>query len=186
MQTSLRLEALRCAAFDACLAHLGGGRLTRTDGVTYLETDLPVDEATYRLALAGVRVMLCQRVPVPAAGLRPAIGLDLTPLDRSVAALDVIEVRSVPLGDASAALMRRRMPWPRGVNAARSVCRQLLREEDAVLTWRRVLWCSIASMRDARSRCRIRPVVFDHAALDRHPARWTYAGEGAIERWAFA
>jgi hypothetical protein len=185
VETSLRLEALRCAAFDSCLAHLGGGRLTRVDGATYLES-LHLEEATYRLALAGVRVTRCERVPAPAAGLRPAIGLDLTPLDRSVAALDVIEVRSVSLSDASATLMRRRMPWLRAANAARIACRQLLREEDAVLTWRRVLWCSIASLRDARSRCRIRPIVFDHAALDRHPPRWTYAGEGAIERWAFA
>ena len=186
MQTGVRLEALRCAAFDACLANLGGGRLTRTDGATYLETDLHLDEATYRLALAGVRATRCERVPLPGAGLRPAIGLDLTPLDGSVSAIDVIELRSVSLGDASAALMRRRMPWLRGANAARTACRQLLREEDAVLTWRRVLWCSIASLRDARSRCRVRPVVVDHAALDRHPPRWTYAGEGAIERWAFA
>ena len=186
METSLRLEALRRAAFDSSLAQLGGGRLTRTDGATYLETDLHLGEATYRLALAGVRVTRCERVPVPAAGLRPAIGLDLTPLDGSAAAIDVIEVRSVSLGDASAALLRRRVPWLPGANAARSACRQLLREEDAVLTWRRVIWCSIASMRDARSRCRLRPVVVDLAALDRHPPRWTYAGEGAIERWAFA
>ena len=185
MGTSLRLEVVKRAAFDARLARLGGGRLTRAEGVTYLEIDRLIDDATHQLALAGIRVVPCVRVPVPATGQRPAIALDLAPLDRAFPALDVVEVRWVSLGEASAALMRRRLPWLPGPRVARTACRRLLRDEDAVLAWRRVVWCSVASMREARSRLRVRAVVFDHAALERHAARWTYASDGAIERWAF-
>lgn len=183
--TSLRLEAIQRTAFDARLAHLGGGRLTRAAGITYLSTDSPIEAATYQLALAGVRIAPCVGVPAPATGLRPAIALDLVPLDRVSPVLDVVDARWVSLGEASAVLLRHRVPWSRG-RAARDACRRLLRDEDAVLAWRRVLWCSIASMREIRSRLHFRPVVFDRAALDRHPLRWTYASDGAIERWAFA
>jgi len=62
----------------------------------------------------------------------------------------------------------------------------LLREEDTVIGWRRIVWCSVAAMRAARARIRLRPVVFDRAALDRPALRWTYARDGAIECWAFA
>lgn len=185
VETSLRLEAVRRTAFDARLARLGGGRLTRAAAVTYLESDRGIDDATYQLALAGIRVSPCSRVPSPVSGLRPAIALDLVPLDGAFQAVDVVELRQIPLSEASAALMERRLPWLRRSRAARDACLRLLREEDAVLGWRRIVWCSVASMRGARARVRLRPVVFDPAAVDRHPLRWTYVSDGAIERWAF-
>jgi len=183
--TGLRLESVDPTGFDARLARLGGGRLTRAERITYLEVDGGIEDATHQLAFAGVRVAPCERVPVPATALRPAIALDLATLDGGIAALDVVDVRWVSLGDASAALMRRRLPWLRSSQAARAACRRLLHDEDAVLAWRRVVWCSVASLREARARFRVRPVVFDKAALDLHTRRWTYASDGAIERWAF-
>jgi hypothetical protein len=185
VESSLRLEAVTRTALDAGLARLGGGRLTRVEGVTYLETDRPIEDATYHLALAGIRVAPCARIPVAATGLHPAIALDLAPLERATPGIDVVEVRRVPLGDASAALMRRRLSWLRSSHEARDACRRLLHDEDAVLAWRRVVWCTIGSLHEARSRARLRPVVFDRSALDRHPARWAYVTDGAIERWAF-
>jgi hypothetical protein len=185
VHTTLRLEAVRRSAFDTCLARLGGGRLTRAEGVTYLEIDSAVEDATYQLALAGIRGSWSS-VPGPETGLRPAIALDLKPLDAAFGALDVVELRRIPLSDASAVLLHRRLPWLQSSQAARDACLRLLREEDAVIGWRRVVWCSLAAWRVSRARIRLRPVVFDRAAVDRPTLRWTYVSDGAIGNWAFA
>ena len=172
------------SAFDARVAQLGGGRLTRAAGVTYLETDSDVDDATHQLALAGVRSSWSS-APSPRAGLRAAIALDLEPLAGVLDAVDVVELRRIPLGEASSMLMRRRMRWLPSSQAARDACLRLLREEDALIGWRRIVWCTVAVMRVARGGVRLRPVVFDRAAVDRQTLRWTYASEGAIGNWAF-
>ncbi len=182
---TVRLEAVRATAFDGQLARLGSGKLTRAAEGTYLETERGLDAALCQLSLAGVRVTPCAGVPVAAKELRPSIAFDLTPLDDALGAIDVIELRQVSLGEASAVLMRQRLPWLRPSRAARNRCRRLLRDEDAILAWRRIVWCSVASLRRARVRVRLRPVVFDHGAANRQPLRWTYASDGAIERWAF-
>jgi hypothetical protein len=151
----------------------------------YLEIDRGIEDATYQMALAGVRVSWCSGVPGPGPGLRPAVGFDLLPLSDDVQAIDIVEVRPIPLSDASAALMNRRLPWLGSSRAARSACRRLLRDEDAVMAWRRIVWCSVASLRAARARVRLRPIVFDRAAVGRQQLRWTYVNDGAIEHWAF-
>ena len=183
---SLHIEAIQGTAFDSRLACLGASRLTRAGSMTFLETDRDIADATYQLALAGVRVRHCSRVPVPGDGVRPAVGLDLAPLDAAFHAIDVIDVRPIPLSDASAVLLHRRVPWLASSRAARDACRRLLRGDDAVMGWRRIVWCSVASLRAARARTRLRPIVFDRAAVEREPLRWTYASLHAIEEWAFA
>lgn len=157
--------------------------MTRAEGVTYLESDRDVEDATHLLALAGVRSSRAS-VPSPATGLRPAIALHLEPLDAALGAIDVVELMPIPLSEASAALMRRRLPWLRRSQATLDACLRLLREEDAAIGWRRIVWCPVAAIRMARSRA-LRPVVFDRTAVDRQTLRWTYASAGAIERWAF-
>ena len=184
--TTVRLEAVRRVAFDCRLARLGAGRLTRSGNETHLEIDREIDEVTHELALAGVRVTCCLALPGLAAGLRPSIAFDLTPLGEGLQAIDVVEVRALPLSEASAALMRRRLPWLRGSRQSREACRRLLRDDDVVLGWRRIVWCPVASLRVARARVRLRPVVFDRDALSGRALQWTYANDGAIERWAFA
>ena len=186
MAMTLRVEAVHRAAFDCRLARLGAGRLTRSAHETYLETDRGLPEVTHELALAGVRVTPCHALPGTAIGFRPAIAFDLTPLGDGLQAIDVVEVRAVPLSEASAALMRRRLPWLRGSRQSREACRRLLRDEDAVLGWRRIVWCSVGSLRVARARIRLRPVVFDRDALAGRALHWTYANDAAIGRWAFA
>ena len=185
VETTLRLEAIRRTGFDARLARLGGGRLTRTDEAAYLQSDRGVDDVVRHLAFAGVRVALCSAVPWSLSALRPAIAFDLAPLDDALQVVDVVEVRQIHLRDASAALLHRRIPWLQHRQQARDACLRLLREEDAVLGWRRIVWGSVASLRAARARIRMRPVVFDTAAVERQPLQWTYATVGAIERWAF-
>ncbi len=184
--TTLRLEAVQRAGFDRRLARLGAGRLTRSARDTYLEIDRGPDEVIHELALAGVRGTRCLALPRQGAGYRPAIAFDLTPLGDGLQAIDVVEVREVPLSEASAALMRRRFPWLPGPRQSREACRSLLRDEDAVLGWRRVVWCSLDTLRVARARVRLRPVVFDGDALAGRALHWTYASDDAIERWAFA
>lgn len=181
--TSVRLEVVRRTAFDAGVARLGGGRFTRAGGITYLQTDAPLELTKHALALTGVRVVACDPVPVP-AGQRLAVGLDLIPLDSDVPVLDTVEVTRVALCEATAALMHRRLRLLRPPSAARSACRRLLREEDSVLAWRRFVWCSIDALRAVKS-THVRAVVFDSEALHRHPPRWTYATQDAIGRWAF-
>lgn len=172
------------SAFDSRMANLGEGRLTRAAGVTYLESDRHVEDATYQLALAGIRSSWSS-VPSRSPALRPAIALHLEPLDAAFGAVDVVELRRIPMSVASAALMSRRAPWLRSSQVSRDTCLRLLREEDAVIGWRRTVWCTVAAMRGARARIRLRPVVFDRSAVDRQALRWIYASEGAIGTWAF-
>ena len=184
-KATLLLEAVRRTAVDARLAQLGDGKLTRAAGVTYLEFDGDVSQATHELALAGIRVS-SSSPPALVTGLRPAIAFDLEPLEAALGAVDVVEFMRIPLSEATAALLRRRLPWLPGSQAGRGACLRLLRGDDAMIGWRRMMWCSVAAMRVARRHIRLRPVVFDRAAVDRHTLRWTYARDGAIERWAFA
>lgn len=184
--TAARLVPVSPTAFDARVACLQAARLTRAASATYLETDRGIEETIYELALSGIRVVPCGPPPSPGTGLRPAIAFDLVPLDAALEAIDVVELRQIPLSIASLALTRRRIPWLRGSQMALDGCRRLLRGEDAVVGWRRVVWCPVAALRKARARVRLRPVVFDRAAIERNPLRWAYVGAGDVERWAFA
>jgi len=160
-------------------------RLTRTATEIYFECDGAIDAAAYQLALAGIRAVPGDAAPDPAAGLRPAIALDLVPVVGIPEAIDIVELRPIPLSEASAVLMRRRIRWLGASRAGRDACLRLLRDEDAVVGWRRIVWCSVAALRSARQRVRLRPVVFDRGAIERHPFQWSYASKGAVERWAF-
>ena len=184
-ETIVRLEAVKRTAFDLRVAQLGHGKITRTASVTYLESDRRIEDVGYQLAMAGIRVTRCSAIPGAAAELRPAIAFDLAPLDDSIRAVDVVEIEPISLGQASARLMHRRVRWLPHSRVARDACRRLLRDEDAILGWRRIVWCSVGSLRAARTHVRLRPVVFDKAAVARQPLRWTYVRDGAIERWAF-
>jgi hypothetical protein len=184
MPTTLRLESVRRTEFDAGLARIGGGKLTRAGQVVYLESDCGIDAAAYQLALTGIRVTRCSSVPGPAPAMRPAIAFTLVPLAHTFQAIDVVEIRQISLSEASATLTHRRVPWLRG-SRERDACRRLLRGQDSILGWRRIVWCSVSALRAARTRARLRPVVFDVAGVERRPLRWTYTSDGAIERWAF-
>jgi hypothetical protein len=184
METTLRLDPISRTAFDARIARLDRCRLTRCAGVTYLDIDRDVGGATHQLALAGIRASW-STVPSRRADLRPAIAFHLRPLDPALGAVDVVELTRIPLSDASSALMRRRLPWLRSGQTERDACLRLLREEDAVIGWRRVVWCTVGVMGIARARIHLRPVVFDRAAVERETVRWIYASEGAIGSWAF-
>ena len=131
------------------------------------------------LALRGVRT-----VPVPGDLVaRPplvrAIGIGLAPARLSAGDLDVVEVRVVPLGEATARALRRPLRyWPLGARR-RSRCRALLRGTDALLEVRRTAWCAHQTLR--ASRHTLRPVLFDSRAAARPMHR--YAMERPLTRW---
>jgi hypothetical protein len=186
VSTTFQLDCVDRTNVDARLARVGTGTLTRAATATFLASDCGADQVRNELAFAGIRASVCSVVPAAAHGMRPAICFDLVPLRDRTDAIDVVEFRPIALSDASAALMRERHPWWRTSRAARDACRRLLHDEDAVFGWRRVVWAPIASLRAARAFARLRPVVFDRAAIERQPWRWAYASERALEHWAFA
>ncbi len=117
-------------------------------------------------------------MPQPAGGIR-AVGIGLAPARLAPGDLDVVEVRVVPLAEATArALARPLRAWPAGVRR-RSRCSALLRGNDALLEVRRTAWCDRDTLR--RDHRALRPVLFDAGAAAL-PIR-IYASENALTRW---
>lgn len=131
------------------------------------------------LALHGVRsTVTSEEVPGPPSLVR-AVGIALEPARLQPDDLDVVDVRLVPLGEATARLLRRPIRfWPLGARR-RSRCRALLRNADALIEIRRTAWCARATLRAHRHA--LRPVLFDAAAAAR-PMR-VYASERSLTRW---
>ena len=132
------------------------------------------------LALGGIHVAVTEGgVPEPPA-LRAAIGTGLAPTTlMDDAELDVLEVRVVPLAEATRRLLQRPFrPWPLG-RYRRSRCRAILRGTDTLLEVRRSAWCERATL--TRARRDLRPVLFDRAARPR--AQRVFAADGVLSRW---
>lgn len=131
------------------------------------------------LALCGVRATVEQGDVPERPSLVRAVGTALAPAQLGAADLDVVEVRVVPLGEATARLQRRPIRyWPLGARR-RSRCRSLLRGADALLEIRRTAWCSRGTLRANRQT--LRPVLFDTAAAARQLR--AYASEQPLTRW---
>jgi hypothetical protein len=117
------------------------------------------------LALRGVGAAVIDgHVPPPPMLVR-ALGTALLPARLHPDDLDVLEVRVVPLGEATARTLRRPVRrWPLGARR-RSQCRALLRGSDLVFEVRRTAWCSRQTLR--ASRATLRPALFDPIAAPR-------------------
>ena len=183
MTTRLRLVRIAEGDLDRQLAAIDHVTLTRTAQALHAELTLTFDEATRSLALAGVQVEPDLPVRVP-HGYRPAMASHLEPIAVDDA-VDVVEIRRVPLSESSATLLRARRLWRRSA-ADRERCRAILREIEAEIAWRRVVWVRAGQLAGLARRARLSPIVFDRAALQRAPARWMSVRCGAIGRWAFA
>ena len=165
------------------LACIGAGRfvLWRQGGDVRLTLD-DHHESAMRTALAwgGIRATPSgEGVPEPPR-LRAAIGIGLLPARLTAAdEIDVLEVRVVPLSEATARLTRRHLPrWPLG-GRTRARCRALLRGTDALLEVRRRAWCGRSTLGAARHT--LRPVLFDRSATPR--VIRVFAADGALARW---
>ncbi|HEY8655161.1 MAG TPA: hypothetical protein VIN34_00300 [Candidatus Limnocylindria bacterium] len=116
-------------------------------------------------ALAGLQlrpgtVTSAERPPA----MVEAHGRDLRPIRCDRGTVDRIEVRPVPLADATRALLRRPIRALPAPVRRRDRCRELLHGEDVAYRAARVVWCPRAALRDAALRRSLRPVVFDHGA----------------------
>src|SRR5439155_1612634 len=85
-----------------------------------------------------------------------------------VLALDLVHVRSLPLGPETARLLRGR-PLQRENAARRALVRDLLCGVDAAVGWRRRAWTTRDVLRTTEARRVLRPVVFDIAAIGAPP-----------------
>jgi hypothetical protein len=182
----LRCERLASGDVGKAIASLGAVTLARTPAGVFIEVDdHNLDRARRVLAFAGVRAGVAIETLAPRRGTRAAIGRDLTPLPLSSLALDLVHVRSLPLGAEAARLLcagRLRRP-----NAARrALIRDLLGGVEASVGWRRRAWTTRDVLRTAEVRRVLRPFVFDIAAIGSPPERRALAGDGAIARWLFA
>lgn len=182
----LRCERLASANVDAAIASLGAVTLARTPEGAFLEIeDHLIDRARRVLSFAGVRAVLTAETLAPRAGTRAAIGRDLTPLPLSSLVLDLIHVRSLPLGPETARLLRAG-PLRRPSATRRALVRDLLSGVDAAVGWRRRAWTTREVLRTSEARRVLRPVVFDIGAIGAPPERRALARDGALARWLFA
>jgi hypothetical protein len=141
--------------------------------------DRDVARVRRALALRGVRATVVPgRVPEPPTLVR-AIGVAMAPARLENEDLDVVDVRVVPLGEATARVLRRAVRlWPLGPRR-RSRCRALLRRSDALFEIRRTAWCGRATLRAHRRT--LRPALFDIGAAS--PLMRIYASERPLTRW---
>lgn len=133
-------------------------------------------------ALAGLSLRP-SAVPLPTrpTDYAEAHGRDLRPLPTHLGTVDRIEIRPVPLGVSTAALLRRPIRGLPLSGRRRAACRALLRDEDAVYRVARVVWCPPASLRHGAYRRSLRPVVFDRGAGA--PELERTAGSGDLTAW---
>lgn len=178
---TLRIGSAGGTDIDLACAAAGRFVLWRQAGQVQLTVGDDHAAAVRRaLALAGVRTSpLDAGVPDPPR-LLAAIGVGLAPTRLGTAeGLDVLEVRVVPLREATARLTRHRLAlWPIA-GRRRARCRALLRGTDALLEVRRSAWCDRATLRSARGS--LRPLLFDRSTIA--PALRVYAADGAIAGW---
>ena len=181
----LRCERLAPGDVDTAVASLGALTLARTPVGAFAEVDdHDVDRARRLLAFAGVRAAVCLETLAPRPGTRAAIGRDLTPLPLLSLALDLVHVRSLPIGPETARLLAGGLL--RRPNAARrALVRDLLSGVEASFGWRRRAWTTRDVLRTGEVRRVLRPVVFDIAAIGAPPERRALARQGSIGRWLF-
>jgi hypothetical protein len=181
----LRCERLAIGDVDAAVASLGMVTLARTPVGAFVEVDGDVaDRARRLLAFAGVRATVSVETLAPRPGTRAAIGRDLTPLPLPSLALDLVHVRSLPLGPETARLLSRG-PLRKPSAAKRALARDLLSGVEASFGWRRRAWTTRDVLRTGEVRRVLRPVVFDIAAIGAPPERRALARQGSIAGWLF-
>ncbi|HEV2250136.1 MAG TPA: hypothetical protein VGT60_06500 [Candidatus Limnocylindria bacterium] len=177
--TTLALEALTDDPFDLALA---APRLTlwrRGHDVRINVDERQVAGLRRALAVRGVAAGVIPPDPLVAPPLVRALGRGLAPAILGPDELDIVDVRLVPLAEATAYALRRPLrPWPLG-QRRRSRCRALLRGADALLEIRRTAWCARQTLR--ANRRTFRPVLFDRAAGA--PPLRVYASERLLTQW---
>jgi len=116
-------------------------------------------------ALAGLRLRPASAAPAErATAAIEAHGRDLRPIRCAADTVDRLDLRPIPLAEATDRLLRRAFPFAPLPARRRERCRDLLHGRDAAYAVTRVVWCPRAALRDAAYRRSLRPVVFDRGA----------------------
>lgn len=180
-----RCERLADGEVDRAIALIGNATLARCPEGAFVEvSDDLADQASRLLAFAGVRATVALTTLVPRQGMRAAVGRDLTPLPLAAVALDLVQVRTLPVGAETRRLLRATL-WRRS-RAPLAAVRDLLRGDDAAMGWRRRAWSTRDVLRSRQARRVLRPVVFDVAAIGAPPEHRVLARQGALGRWMFS
>ena len=179
----LLLEAVGAREADRAFASAGPLLLWRDADGVFADVSSETEAALTRwLAFAGVRATRVAAVPPAPPAMTAAIGLSLEQL-AAPAALDMIRLRPLELGEASARLLRRRALRRRAGRRERDRCLAILRERDRMIGWQRRAWAAVSVLRDRRVRAVLRPLLFDRHATP--PERLVFAADGELTRWAF-
>lgn len=179
--TTLRIVSVGRRELDLACSAAGRFTLWRQGGDVRLTLDERQVTAVRRaLALLGVRATSSDLGAPEARRSLAAIGTGLAPVRLAGPdEIDVLDVRVVPLNEATSTLTRRATRlWPLA-GPRRARCRGLLRGTDALFEVRRSAWCGRSTL--AAARHSLRPVLFDRSATPR--ALRVYAAEGALARW---
>lgn len=140
------------------------------------------DNAVAAFARAGIRAHPASP-PARAAGLLPARVTGLDPLAVE-AGVDVVDVRVLHVGEASARAARRQW-WRRATREQEARLRSILRGEDRTLAWRRVAWLPRDVLR-ARAVPGARPIVFDRPTIDAAQETCESVRSCGLARWLAA
>ena len=182
MTAVFRVETEGLVDLDRHLVQLPCVSLMRSEAGLLIEcAEELADEVSALVARAGARATR-GGTPSLVTDLVPALARDLAPLPLS-GLVDRVTIRRVGTNEATLRLAsasrgpfrRRRPPDDR--------IRLVLRGEDRLFAWRRVVWAKAALLRAGAVRG-VRPIVFDRGATARGDERWSRAGAGELTRWA--
>lgn len=177
---ALRVAPLAAGDLDAAIALLPPLRFVKTDGGIFLACPSEHREvARVLLARAGARAEPSDGLPAPRPGLLPARANDLAPI-RLAGVVDILTLRTLGAGEAAARLRRHGPFRLRRRDPGR--LRSVLRGEDRLVGWRRVVWAERALFR-AHELHAVHPIVFDRAAIESGDEGLVFAGAGLVSRW---
>ena len=179
MTVAIRIEPHAPSRFDVQITRLSWARLTRGPTGLCLECrDDEGDRAGVLVTRGGARP--CEPVgpTSPPRGSLAALMSDLEPVI-AAGIVDRVDLRRVDESEATARLWRR--SWL-GRRADRMGMRIVLRGDDTMFAWRRVVWARPATLRSALLR-RARPVIFDGDAIEHGRERYAFARDDLLTRW---
>ncbi len=178
LTVSIWIEAVAPTRFDTQIASLRWARLRRgADGISLECAGEDADRALVLIARAGARARTAAGVSAPASRALPALMSHLAPISDD-GVLDTIVLRRVGPAEATTRLWRRSWLLRRPDRAG---LRAVLRGDDQLFAWRRVVWATAATL---RTRLRsARPVIFDRDAVEHGRERYSFTREDALTRW---
>jgi len=169
------------ARFDAQIASLEWVRLRRSPAGVSLEC---ADEDAERVRVLIARAGACVREPIPmtaaANRMLPALMSDLAPIPAE-GIVDTVVLRRVDAAEATTRLWRRSWLFRR---PDRVGIRAVLRGDDQLFAWRRVIWAAPSTLRSRLFSAR--PVIFDRDAIEHGRERFAFARDDLLTKWLSA